>query len=737
MTVSVIISVIYDLMFILPLSLAAASAVYPFVPGVSEAVWLLAIVSASVILVLLRHLKLRERLLLAGIVVTAFAAVIFYQGSGERLKFLSSHVWAVKDVGIALACFTVCVISSRFRILRTVIAAAGLIMLPASLFFGNRLGKLCVCSIFAYVLIVLIDEVHNRSDKEGNTDIHSHLVFTAPFLLAAFVVIAAVKIPGRPYGWGFVKAAASSVQSTIARISDMISGIDRDSDAPFIGFSDRGNLSGRLRGSGYTVMDLTSSAQGEPILYLSGRVFESFDGHEWTDTDTDNDTVTENDEGTQADDVLFDTLVTLSACIDASDDLLLSDVARSVKLTVDQKSISDDGTFIPPKSIPPEYDAIRAGDDRQVRYYRINMASPAFTDLCENGHIVTPESLEAAVLESDLEKDSAAERDDINTRYEKYKAYDLRMHDKYMPETVISDKLRAYIDEMLSGCGSDLEKLLRIEGLLRSFEYSDNPGPLPENIAGPSQYLDHFIFEKKSGYCSYYATAFVLLARAYGIPARYVQGYRVEMRDKLHVPVSSADAHAWPEAYLSGIGWVTFEPTPGIEGMLDTSGWKIHGNMSSYPVSAGKDEKISDAADDDTAEPDAVAKRFNINWRRIAVPVLFGAVFTGLLFLADALLKRRRYNMLSEHGKALWHCRQNMQLLRKKGYPRLANETLSEYEKRLGDTLGPEITGFISTYEKLLYSLPGSVRDTETDAIAASYTAIKKTLKRKRYSHHI
>jgi hypothetical protein len=74
----------------------------------------------------------------------------------------------------------------------------------------------------------------------------------------------------------------------------------------------------------------------------------------------------------------------------------------------------------------------------------------------------------------------------------------------------------------------------------------------------------------QEGYCDYYATAMVVLARAAGMPARYVIGYIGEYYDEsLDAYVITADqAHAWAEIYFPGYGWIQFEPTggrPGIE----------------------------------------------------------------------------------------------------------------------------------------------------------------------------
>lgn len=76
-----------------------------------------------------------------------------------------------------------------------------------------------------------------------------------------------------------------------------------------------------------------------------------------------------------------------------------------------------------------------------------------------------------------------------------------------------------------------------------------------------------FLFDKKRGYCEYFASAAAVLLRQQGIPCRYVTGFVVQEwnRQAGHFVVREADAHAWVEAYLPGRGWIEVDPTPEAE----------------------------------------------------------------------------------------------------------------------------------------------------------------------------
>lgn len=103
------------------------------------------------------------------------------------------------------------------------------------------------------------------------------------------------------------------------------------------------------------------------------------------------------------------------------------------------------------------------------------------------------------------------------------------------------------------------DKVHAIEENLRKIPYStDIPPP------GGHDAVDYFLFDAKQGYCEYYASAEVVMARSVGVPARVVSGYATTTynRTKGAYEVDEADAHTWVQVYFPNIGWVDFEPTP-------------------------------------------------------------------------------------------------------------------------------------------------------------------------------
>ena len=86
--------------------------------------------------------------------------------------------------------------------------------------------------------------------------------------------------------------------------------------------------------------------------------------------------------------------------------------------------------------------------------------------------------------------------------------------------------------------------------------------------------MDYFLFEAPGGFCSYYASAMVVMLRAEGVPARVVAGYAMGTYDfqRAAYGVAGAAAHAWVEVYFPAYGWVEFEPTASRGAFLRSAG---------------------------------------------------------------------------------------------------------------------------------------------------------------------
>ncbi|WP_143220808.1 transglutaminaseTgpA domain-containing protein, partial [Actinomadura sp. CNU-125] len=117
-----------------------------------------------------------------------------------------------------------------------------------------------------------------------------------------------------------------------------------------------------------------------------------------------------------------------------------------------------------------------------------------------------------------------------------------------------------------------------------------------------SDLLD-FLLHSKRGYCEQFAASMALMARILGIPARVAMGYTAGVQSGPDEwTVRSRDAHAWPELYFPGSGWVRFEPTPsGIQGQ----GTATAPGYSTPEVSSGAGTDSGSSSSGDARSPDA------------------------------------------------------------------------------------------------------------------------------------
>jgi transglutaminase-like putative cysteine protease len=120
-------------------------------------------------------------------------------------------------------------------------------------------------------------------------------------------------------------------------------------------------------------------------------------------------------------------------------------------------------------------------------------------------------------------------------------------------------KAAALAAQWRSGARDEGEVLSRAIAFFRQgrFVYTLEPPVLG------SDSVDEFLFDTKAGFCEHFASAFVVLMRAAGIPARVVTGYQggeVNPFDRI-VTVRQSDAHAWAEVFLPGQGWLRIDPT--------------------------------------------------------------------------------------------------------------------------------------------------------------------------------
>ena len=254
---------------------------------------------------------------------------------------------------------------------------------------------------------------------------------------------------------------------------------------------------------------------------------------------------------------------------------------------------------------------------------------------------------------------------------------------RYLDASMATDRMKELVAEITDGCDSDYEKAKAIEAYLRQYEYSTDT-----DLSESSNYVDSFLFDTKKGYCVHFSSSMVLMMRLAGIPARYSVGYYHELDageknnwnvtgrnggdssgtgqsfwDEPNIDagktVLSSEAHAWPEGYIEGFGWVPFEPTASMESAEDY-GWgrkvKEKKEETGDEEEPGKEPETATptAAEADTPEADNIENEKSFDregLKRFIYYIAAILIFLVVLMILIKLISYIRYRMLTPEKK--------------------------------------------------------------------------------------
>jgi hypothetical protein len=145
------------------------------------------------------------------------------------------------------------------------------------------------------------------------------------------------------------------------------------------------------------------------------------------------------------------------------------------------------------------------------------------------------------------------------------------------------NQILAIANTHISSARTELDEVIDLQDwmLSGSFHYS------LKHIPTGKHWLLNFLTKDKRGICQQFAWAFAIIARMLGIPSRIAVGYTAGQPtgNGSAWRVTTADAHAWPELYFAGLGWLRFEPTPG--GGTGQGTAHVPGYAAGAPTSGG------------------------------------------------------------------------------------------------------------------------------------------------------
>jgi len=144
-----------------------------------------------------------------------------------------------------------------------------------------------------------------------------------------------------------------------------------------------------------------------------------------------------------------------------------------------------------------------------------------------------------------------------------------------LPER-LPPRIKALAAEIVRAGGSDRIRIEALESYFRNGNYRYSKVDLPTGDMA----IEQFVFDKKQGYCEFFASSFALLLRAAGVPCRLVGGYLGGEYNQLggYYLVTDARAHVWVEAYIKNSGWTRIDPSSFATNAGDV--WKPPGMRS-------------------------------------------------------------------------------------------------------------------------------------------------------------
>ena len=395
--------------------------------------------------------------------------------------------------------------------------------------------KYVVISLIVMLFYVLISFVKKES------------VYYAAVPVGLAIVLVLLPTSDDPYEWGIVKKAIDGISKVCERVVDEVSyAFSGIANKSYTGYSEEGGLSGGLISNERDEMTFAHDGLRTRV-YLKGKSFLEFDedGANTADEDDGNKWFAAYINALYHSGFSKEDIYCFSRLVDCDARYKYLKTTDIIKPICTLKLYADP---LPEKK--------KRGFDYRLKCIMIDYNSPDVIEslltfdgdqMYEDYDTICEYAKEIYYL--DFTK--LISRED----YEAGQKVDLS---RYLDSSFASERVKELAEEVTAGCDTAYAKADAINKFLHQYEYD-----LSTDLTDSDNYIDSFLFEEQKGYCVHFASAMVEMLRAVDVPARYSVGY---MHDERGTDiVKSKEAHAWPEAYINGFGWVPFEPTPSSE----------------------------------------------------------------------------------------------------------------------------------------------------------------------------
>ncbi|MGD2050296.1 MAG: transglutaminase domain-containing protein [Chloroflexota bacterium] len=208
---------------------------------------------------------------------------------------------------------------------------------------------------------------------------------------------------------------------------------------------------------------------------------------------------------------------------------------------------------------------------------------------------------------------------------------------------------------------SPYDQVKALERFLRQYPYSLEV-ELPPAGADP---VDFFLFDLQSGYCDYYASAMVVMARTLGLPARLAAGFLAQPVGEDGVQtIRQIDGHSWAEIFFAGYGWVEFEPT---------ATFPVRSEFDSSPIEASPfGENI-----EGQYIPPPIPEKTPLRWPWLLLFIPLALIFAGWYFWW------RRSPRITRKDGIIWAYDRLLRRAKQLNQPTPPSQTPKEFETAL------------------------------------------------------
>ncbi len=617
--------------------------------------------------------------------------------------------------GIILLCGIVTYFLHRLKMVKNIAAAVLAVLLILSAVNQVNIPKITVGVIIFYSLSTLAEYCGKLYYKSNNTVNNSiATVYLAPACILIALLSITLPSDSKPIQWKGVKLLIEKAQEQgsllITRLELYFDSTGDEFAFNFSGYSeDRKELGGDINEKKETALKINTQNKSTSAGYLIGSISDIYTGRSWERS--------QQALELEKEDYYYDFYELLNAFArEGATGRNLTNIIKNRSYDIEYYDIRTRSLFYPLKAYDIDfYQNIKFNETPQgaflsdkangigfhynVRYYELNLNHKLLQRMLregtENNASVSPEILSKTAKElfnydilpadinlEELKQELIRRSAKIKTQY------------TVLPDS-LPERVRILADQLTEGCENDYDKLKAIETYLNSLPYTTQIGKTP----GGEDFVDYFLFHQKKGYCTYFASAFGVLARCVGIPTRYVEGFMVDYKEKDNAgayQVGSNSAHAWVEAYIEGIGWIPFEPTPAFYRARYTQ-WQEEIKASEYSNYGGPgavqptippayQELINNG--ENTELYDSEQKNHLLPFLGVVMSIL--VIFLGIGFIYYKILigkYKKKFENASGNGKLFLTMAEILHYLEKEGFRMTDEDTLLTFAGRIGNKI--------------------------------------------------